>query len=312
MSNIINEKNNNININNIKILSVKDFSYKPEYPNLSYKIPQDILYSNYDENEEKNKNKKINNTNLSLVHNIENSLINKDYDTFLWCLQQENKEIIIESVKKMNRDTIEMFFEKVIDLFQSNNFYKKNVVIWIIEIFKYHKFEILSMENKIIKNLNIIKNYIANYTKNYNNLIRLQEKLNVINKYKNNNNNNQKNININDGSNINKNNNNPLLTYMESDDEEEIEENKNKIKKLKEKGFEEVDSDNKSNNNENEMDIDDENNLDNEDQNDFDIDENEESIEESIQSEEENIFNNKKKKNITNEEDEEEEEEDEK
>ena len=93
MSNKLNEKNNNIN--NIKILSVKDFSYKPDYPNLSYKIPQDILYNNYKENEDKN-----NNANLSLIHSIENSLINKDYDTFLWCLQQENKEIIIESVKK--------------------------------------------------------------------------------------------------------------------------------------------------------------------------------------------------------------------
>ena len=296
MSNKLNEKNNNIN--NIKILSVKDFSYKPDYPNLSYKIPQDILYNNYKENEDKN-----NNANLSLIHSIENSLINKDYDTFLWCLQQENKEIIIESVKKMNRDTIEMFFEKVIDLFQSNNFYKKNVVIWIIEIFKYHKFEILSMENKIIKNLNIIKNYISNYTKNYNNLIRIQEKLNIINKYKKNNNNIQENNNINDGKNLIKNKNNPLLTYMESDDEEEIEKNKNKIKKLKENGFEEVDSDNESNNNENEMDIDEENKIDNEEENDFDIDE--DSNEESIQSEE-NIFKNKKKKNITNEEDEEE------
>ena len=301
MSNKLNEKNNNIN--NIKILSVKDFSYKPDYPNLSYKIPQDILYNNYKENEDKN-----NNANLSLIHSIENSLINKDYDTFLWCLQQENKEIIIESVKKMNRDTIEMFFEKVIDLFQSNNFYKKNVVIWIIEIFKYHKFEILSMENKIIKNLNIIKNYITNYTKNYNNLLRIQEKLNIINKYKKNNNNIQENNNINDGNNLIKNNNNPLLTYMESDDEEEIEKNKNKIKKLKENGFEEVDSDNESNNNENEMDIDEENKIDNEEENDFDIDE--DSNEESIQSEE-NIFKNKKKKNITNEEEEEEEEEDE-
>ena len=298
MSNKLNEKNNNIN--NIKILSVKDFSYKPDYPNLSYKIPQDILYNNYKENEDKN-----NNANLSLIHSIENSLINKDYDTFLWCLQQENKEIIIESVKKMNRDTIEMFFEKVIDLFQSNNFYKKNVVIWIIEIFKYHKFEILSMENKIIKNLNIIKNYITNYTKNYNNLLRIQEKLNIINKYKKNNNNIQENNNINDGNNLIKNNNNPLLTYMESDDEEEIEKNKNKIKKLKENGFEEVDSDNESNNNENEMDIDEENKIDNEEENDFDIDE--DSNEESIQSEE-NIFKNKKKKNITNEEEEEEEE----
>ena len=300
MSNKLNEKNNNIN--NIKILSVKDFSYKPDYPNLSYKIPQDILYNNYKENEDKN-----NNANLSLIHSIENSLINKDYDTFLWCLQQENKEIIIESVKKMNRDTIEMFFEKVIDLFQSNNFYKKNVVIWIIEIFKYHKFEILSMENKIIKNLNIIKNYITNYTKNYNNLLRIQEKLNIINKYKNNNNI-QENKNINNENNLIKNNNNPLLTYMESDDEEEIEKNKNKIKKLKENGFEEVDSDNESNNNENEMDIDEENKIDNEEENDFDIDE--DSNEESIQSEE-NIFKNKKKKNITNEEEEEEEEEDE-
>ena len=301
MSNKLNEKNNNIN--NIKILSVKDFSYKPDYPNLSYKIPQDILYNNYKENEDKN-----NNANLSLIHSIENSLINKDYDTFLWCLQQENKEIIIESVKKMNRDTIEMFFEKVIDLFQSNNFYKKNVVIWIIEIFKYHKFEILSMENKIIKNLNIIKNYITNYTKNYNNLLRIQEKLNIINKYKKNNNNIQENNNINDGNNLIKNNNNPLLTYMESDDEEEIEKNKNKIKKLKENGFEEVDIDNESNNNENEMDIDEENKIDNEEENDFDIDE--DSNEESIQSEE-NVFKNKKKKNITNEEDEEEEEEEE-
>ena len=301
MSNKLNEKNNNIN--NIKILSVKDFSYKPDYPNLSYKIPQDILYNNYKENEDKNNN----DANLSLIHSIENSLINKDYDTFLWCLQQENKEIIIESVKKMNRDTIEMFFEKVIDLFQSNNFYKKNVVIWIIEIFKYHKFEILSMENKIIKNLNIIKNYISNYTKNYNNLIRIQEKLNIINKYKNNNNI-QENKNINNENNLIKNNNNPLLTYMESDDEEEIEKNKNKIKKLKEKGFEEVDSDNKSNNNENEMDIDEEDKIDNEEENDFDIDE--DSNEESIQSEE-NVFKNKKKKNITNEEDEEEEEEEE-
>ena len=298
MSNKLNEKNNNIN--NIKILSVKDFSYKPDYPNLSYKIPQDILYNNYKENEDKN-----NNANLSLIHSIENSLINKDYDTFLWCLQQENKEIIIESVKKMNRDTIEMFFEKVIDLFQSNNFYKKNVVIWIIEIFKYHKFEILSMENKIIKNLNIIKNYITNYTKNYNNLLRIQEKLNIINKYKKNNNNIQENNNINDGNNLIKNNNNPLLTYMESDDEEEIEKNKNKIKKLKENGFEEVDIDNESNNNENEMDIDEENKIDNEEENDFDIDE--DSNEESIQSEE-NIFKNKKKKNITQEEEEEEEE----
>ncbi len=286
-----NETANNSNL--IKVLSINDMSYQPQIKDLTFKIPKKLL---------NNKNNSIinssslneleNNSKITLVQTLNNSLINRDHDTFLFCIKQKDDTLIDYTVKQMDSTIIQIFFEKVIDLFQSNSLYSKNILPWLKKIFKYHKFHILSMDNKTIENLNLIKNYIINYTKYYDKFSILKEKLSLIHKEK------GDKININNSNNNIENNiNGPLLTYYESDDEQEIKEEEEKMKKMKNAGFEEFDNeeeeiDEEMENNDNEINEEDDENF-------LDIDE-----------EEENNINHINKKDKNNEDEMEEEEDD--
>jgi hypothetical protein len=281
------------NSNLIKVLSINDMSYQPQIKDLTFKIPKKLL---------NNKNNSIinssslneleNNSKITLLQTLNNSLINRDHDTFLFCIKQKDDTLIDYTVKQMDSTIIQLFLEKVIDLFQSNSLYSKNILPWLKKIFKYHKFHILSMDNKTIENLNLIKNYIINYTKYYDKFSILKEKLSLIHKEK------GDKININNSNNNIENNiNGPLLTYYESDDEQEIKEEEEKMKKMKNAGFEEFDNeeeeiDEAMENNDNEI-------NEEEDENFLDIDE-----------EEENKINHINKKNKNNEDEMEEEEDD--
>ena len=288
---IKNETANNSNL--IKVLSINDMSYQPQIKDLTFKIPKKLLY-----NKTKSKinssslNELENNSKITLVQTLNNSLINRDHDTFLFCIKQNDDTLIDYTVKQMDSTIIQIFFEKVIDLFQSNSLYSKNILPWLKKIFKYHKFHILSMDNKTIENLNLIKNYIINYTKYYDKFSILKEKLSLIHKEK------GDKININNSNNNIENNiNGPLLTYYESDDEQEIKEEEEKMKKMKNAGFEEFDNeeeeiDEEMENNDNEINEEDDENF-------LDIDE-----------EEENNINHINKKNKNNEDEMEEEEDD--
>ncbi len=286
-----NETANNSNL--IKVLSINDMSYQPQIKDLTFKIPKKLL---------NNKNNSIinssslneleNNSKITLVQTLNNSLINRDHDTFLFCIKQKDDTLIDYTVKQMDSTIIQIFLEKVIDLFQSNSLYSKNILPWLKKIFKYHKFHILSMDNKTIENLNLIKNYIINYTKYYDKFSILKEKLSLIHKEK------GDKININNSNNNIENNiNGPLLTYYESDDEQEIKEEEEKMKKMKNAGFEEFDNeeeeiDEEMENNDNEINEEDDENF-------LDIDE-----------EEENNINHINKKDKNNEDEMEEEEDD--
>ena len=288
---IKNETANNSNV--IKVLSINDMSYQPQIKDLTFKIPKKLLY-----NKTKSKinssslNELENNSKITLVQTLNNSLINRDHDTFLFCIKQKDDTLIDYTVKQMDSTIIQLFLEKVIDLFQSNSLYSKNILPWLKKIFKYHKFHILSMDNKTIENLNLIKNYIINYTKYYDKFSILKEKLSLIHKEK------GDKININNSNNNIENNiNGPLLTYYESDDEQEIKEEEEKMKKMKNAGFEEFDNeeeeiDEEMENNDNEINEEDDENF-------LDIDE-----------EEENNINHINKKDKNNEDEMEEEEDD--
>ena len=281
------------NSNLIKVLSINDMSYQPQIKDLTFKIPKKLLY-----NKTKSKinssslNELENNSKITLVQTLNNSLINRDHDTFLFCIKQKDDTLIDYTVKQMDSTIIQLFLEKVIDLFQSNSLYSKNILPWLKKIFKYHKFHILSMDNKTIENLNLIKNYIINYTKYYDKFSILKEKLSLIHKEK------GDKININNSNNNIENNiNGPLLTYYESDDEEEIKKEEEKNKKMKNAGFKEIDSEEEEINeemesNDNEMNEEDDENF-------LDIDE-----------EEENNINHINKKKNNNEDEMEEDEDD--
>ena len=288
---IKNETANNSNV--IKVLSINDMSYQPQIKDLTFKIPKKLLY-----NKTKSKinssslNELENNSKITLVQTLNNSLINRDHDTFLFCIKQKDDTLIDYTVKQMDSTIIQLFLEKVIDLFQSNSLYSKNILPWLKKIFKYHKFHILSMDNKTIENLNLIKNYIINYTKYYDKFSILKEKLSLIHKEK------GDKININNSNNNIENNiNGPLLIYYESDDEEEIKKEEEKNKKMKNAGFKEIDSEEEEINEE--MESNDNEMIEEDDENFLDIDE-----------EEENNINHINKKKNNNEDEMEEDEDD--
>ena len=281
------------NSNLIKVLSINDMSYQPQIKDLTFKIPKKLLYNKTNSKiNSSSLNELENNSKITLVQTLNNSLINRDHDTFLFCIKQKDDTLIDYTVKQMDSTIIQLFLEKVIDLFQSNSLYSKNILPWLKKIFKYHKFHILSMDNKTIENLNLIKNYIINYTKYYDKFSILKEKLSLIHKEK------GDKININNSNNNIENNiNGPLLTYYESDDEEEIKKEEEKNIKMKNAGFKEIDSEEEEINeemesNDNEMNEEDDENF-------LDIDE-----------EEENNINHINKKKNNNEDEMEEDEDD--
>ena len=125
-----NETANNSNL--IKVLSIKDMSYQPQITDLTFKIPKKLLYNkNKSKINSSSLNELENNSKITLVQTLNNSLINRDHDTFLFCIKQNDDTLIDYTVKQMDSTIIQIFFEKVIDLFQSNSLYSKNILPWL-------------------------------------------------------------------------------------------------------------------------------------------------------------------------------------
>lgn len=202
------------------VLSVDDMAYTQSIKDLSFSIPAKLTSVSIDDDTDKSK--------LTLVNAMRNALINKDNDSFTWCLKQTDLTLVTITVKSMDGDMLSLFLSKVVELFQSNNISKKNLLMWMKEIMKYHKYKLLSMDNGTIENLNRIKNAIDHYVK----YIDLFKKVSNTMKYID-----EKVKKVNDEENTND---GPLLIYAESDDEEETKKKEEKKRKMKEKGIEEV------------------------------------------------------------------------
>jgi hypothetical protein len=74
----------------------------------------------------------------------------------------------------MDEDTIRKFFSKVIDILQSNLYYKKNLIPWIKIIFEKHFKVLINLPSNTLERFNILKELI-------NSRIQYEEKLNSIN-----------------------------------------------------------------------------------------------------------------------------------
>lgn len=139
----------------------------------------------------------------------------------------------------MDSELIARFVNKIIDILQSNIYYRKNIIPWIKIIFEKHFAIILNLPIKIIENLNIIKQLISNRIQYKEKLEYLHAKLKFINDY-------YQEINKNELPETfeEKKEYSPLLEYYESDDDETVKKNKGnysnnketirKYKKLKE------------------------------------------------------------------------------
>ena len=199
------------------ILSIADISYTPNIPEPSFRIPPKIIKA---PTPDKSK--------VTLLNAMKNALINKDNDSFIWCLSQNDSTLISDTVRSMDGDVLALFMNKVVDLFQSSNLSKKNITIWMNQILQMHKYKLLSMEKSTIENLIKIKNQIDNYVKYYTLFKRIGKKVDLVSskilKKENDEDDNKQNV--------------PALIYAESDDEKESE----GIKNLKQKGFVEAES----------------------------------------------------------------------
>jgi len=115
----------------------------------------------------------------------------------------------------MDSELIANFISKIIDILQSNIFYRKNIIPWIKLIFEKHFALILNLPNRSIENFNIIKQLISNRTQYKDKLEKLQGKLKFINDYYF-----EKSKIRTHPENEEKKEYTPLLEYFESDDEE--------------------------------------------------------------------------------------------
>ncbi|MCQ2818654.1 MAG: hypothetical protein MJ252_15415, partial [archaeon] len=219
-----------INANNnpiVSVLSLKDISYIPNR-NIKYetknKKNKNISFKREDPKTNDRKGSKEKEK-INLISSLKNSLINKDDETLLWCLEQKDDNIIESTAKRMDISIIKIFIEKSIDLFQTNNLRKKNIHKWLKYIIDYKKIEILSSKDKeLMRNLNTLQSLIENYTKHLEILFSLDKKFNIALKGIKNR--------KEDGTNEI-----PLINYIESDEEEEIQRNIKLKEKMKEKGF---------------------------------------------------------------------------
>ena len=241
----------------VTILSILDKSYYDRnIPERNFEIPPKLI-SSFDYLKDGQNN------NITLFNALYNSLINKDHKSFLFCIQQNNQTLIEETVKQMNSDCLGKFLEKAVDIFQSNSFYSKFILPWIQNILKYKKFEIFRKKN--IENLKKIQIFIKDKIKCFDALCILKHKIGKINQIfcenkkdktnfgikKENNRNETKEINNNDKPVIFE----PLLTYYESEDEDEEKIKNIKKNKMEIEGFEEVEKNEEEENEEN-LDID--------------------------------------------------------
>ena len=175
--------------------------------------------------------------------------------------------------------------DKVIELFQSSNVQNRNVLMWIKNIFAYHKYQIMSMDNNTIMNLVKVKNLIVNQTKHLMKLKRIKTTLDRI----------YADMKDDDEHKVNEDETNEaMLVYVESDDEEEKEMVDKKKRIMEEKGFvalEGSDLEMEDDNGEDEdEDVDEE---DDDDEDYFDIDEDDV----DINMKDDNVIKKKKKKN---------------
>ena len=83
----------------------------------------------------------------------------------------------------MDSDLIARFVNKIIDILQSNIYYRKNIIPWIKLIFEKHFAVILNLPLRTIENFNVIKKLISNRTQYKEKLEHLQAKLKFINDY---------------------------------------------------------------------------------------------------------------------------------
>ena len=165
---------------------------------------------------------------ISLLNIIGNSIINNDSATFQWALDQKDSNLIESTVKKMDAELLKGFIAKLIEVFQSNAFFKRNILPWFQLLFKYHQIEIIKLPAKILINLRSIQTLIKNRTKNHDRLLEVSTKLeSLINGF---NLNNKKNEEKKGGEFVTY---EPLLVYNESDSEEET---KSKLKEQMKKG----------------------------------------------------------------------------
>ena len=286
-SNAINNSNtiskgNSVNINNkLHVLTINDMSYVPKVPDVSFKLPKKVLQS---ESNALQSNSQENESLVTLLSPLTNALINKDNDSFIWCVSQNDSMLIQRTVMKMDGAVIKMFIEKVIELFQSSNVQNRNVLMWIKNIFAYHKYQIMSMDNNTIMNLVRVKNLIVNQTKYLMKLKRIKTTLDKIYADM-----------KDDDDKVNEDETNEaMLVYVESDDEEEKEMVEKKKRIMEEKGFvalEGSDLEMEDDNGEDEdEDVDEE---DDDDEDYFDIDEDDV----DIKMKDDNVIKKKKKKN---------------
>jgi hypothetical protein len=287
-SNAINNSNtiskgNSVNINNkLHVLTINDMSYVPKVPDVSFKLPKKVLQSELNALQS---NSQENEALVTLLSPLTNALINKDNDSFIWCVSQNDSMLIQRTVMKMDGAVIKMFIEKVIELFQSSNVQNRNVLMWIKNIFAYHKYQIMSMDNNTIMNLVKVKNLIVNQTKHLMKLKRIKTTLDRI----------YADMKDDDEHKVNEDETNEaMLVYVESDDEEEKEMVDKKKRIMEEKGFvalEGSDLEMEDDNGEDEdEDVDEE---DDDDEDYFDIDEDD--VDTNMKDD--NVIKKKKKKN---------------
>jgi cell shape-determining protein MreC len=131
--------------------------------------------------------------------------------------------VIENTIAKMDSVLIACFVNKIIDILQSNIYYRKNIIPWIKLIFEKHFAIILNLPLRTIENFNIIKQLISNRTQYKEKLEYLHAKLKFINDY-------YQEISKNKPIEIEENKEyTPLLIYYESDDEETLMKNKGKF-----------------------------------------------------------------------------------
>jgi hypothetical protein len=177
---------------------------------------------------EEEKNISLTDEKISLLNIIKNSIINNDNNTFQWALDQKDINLIENTVKKMETEILRGFISKLIEVFQSNAFFKRNILPWLQFLFKYHQLEIINLPAKTLVSLRSIQTLIRNRTKNFDRLLEVSSKVeNLMNNFKS-----KAPVKEEKFQNYE-----PLLVYNESDDEDEKKEKENIKNKLQTQGI---------------------------------------------------------------------------
>jgi hypothetical protein len=127
----------------------------------------------------------------------------------------------------MDEDIIHKFFSKVIDILQSNLYYKKNLIPWIKIIFEKHFKVLINLPKNTLERFNILKELINSRIQYEEKLNSINNKLNFVFNYFESKE--QKSLNNNSNEKVLIKEYQPLLEYYESDDDETIKKTKGKI-----------------------------------------------------------------------------------